>query len=82
MWAETNQTRAQMMVLVSENDMQNRYEQTQLLISTLKHFEVDMSKVDYKFMKGYSHCGYVREYDEHGNSTFLGITYDFIKKYI
>ena len=71
-----------MQILVSENDMENRPEQTQLLVSTLKHFEVDMSKVDYRYMKGYSHCGYVREYDENGNSTFLGITYDFIKKYI
>ena len=46
-----------MMFIVSDNDMKNRYEQTQLTISTLKHFEYDESKIYYRLMHG-THCHY------------------------
>ena len=46
-----------MMFIVSDNDMKNRYEQTQLVLSTLKHFEYTESKIYYKLMHG-SHCHY------------------------
>ncbi|MBQ4517503.1 MAG: alpha/beta hydrolase [Clostridia bacterium] len=46
-----------MMFIVSDNDMKNRYEQTQLIISTLKHFEYDESKIYYRLMHG-THCHY------------------------
>ena len=46
-----------MMFIVSDNDMKNRYEQTQLVLSTLKHFEYNESKIYYKLMHG-SHCHY------------------------
>ncbi len=72
---------APMQIIVSENDMQNRLEQTQLLVTTLKHLEANMSKVEYKFMEGYSHCKYVHETDENGNSTFADMIYEFIIKY-
>ena len=46
-----------MMFIISDNDMKNRYEQTQLVLSTLKHFEYNESKIYYKLMHG-SHCHY------------------------
>ncbi len=46
-----------MMFIVSDNDMKNRYEQTQLTISTLKHFVYDESKIYYRLMNG-THCHY------------------------
>lgn len=45
------------MFIVSDKDMKNRYEQTQLAISTLKHFEYDESKIYYRLMHG-THCHY------------------------
>ena len=47
-----------MLFVVSDNDMENRYEQTQLVLSTLKHFRYDMSKVYLKIMHG-THCHYI-----------------------
>lgn len=71
---------APMLFIVSDNDMQNRYEQTMLTLSTLKHFEYDMSKVVLKEMHG-RHCQYVGEVDEDGESKFGKIVYDFMNKF-
>ena len=49
------------MILVSSNDIENRYAQTQLLISTMKHFGYPEDKISYHFMDGYSHCGYTNQ---------------------
>lgn len=46
-----------MMFIVSDNDMKNRYEQTQLVLSTLKHFGYDEKKIYYRLMHG-THCNY------------------------
>lgn len=48
-----------MMFIVSDNDKKNRYEQTQLMLSTLKHFEYDEKKIYYRLMHG-THCHYSR----------------------
>lgn len=55
--------------IVSDNDMANRYEQTMLVLGTLKHLGYDMTKVSYQIMHG-KHCQYVRELDENGESVF------------
>ena len=55
--------------IVSDNDMANRYEQTMLVLGTLKHLGYDMSKVSHQVMHG-KHCQYVRELDENGESVF------------
>lgn len=49
------------MILVSEFDMQNRLEQTQLLVSTMKHFGYPNDVISYHYMEGYRHCGYVND---------------------
>ena len=63
--------------VVSDDDIQNRYEQTMLTISTMKHWGYDMSKVSHQVMHG-THCQYIGEENERGESTFGKLIYDFI----
>ncbi len=65
------------LIIVSDNDMQNRYEQTMLLISTLKHFG-HSEKVQLKIMNG-THCAYVNAVDQNGKSVFGKIATAFIE---
>lgn len=65
-----------MLVIVSDQDMQNRYEQTMLLISTLKHFG-HTENVKLKVMNG-KHCAYVKQTDENGDSIFGKIALELI----
>ena len=67
-----------MLIIVSDNDMENRYEQTQLLISTLKHFGYE-DKVSYKLMNG-THCAYVYKKDEDGEGVLGKLVAEFVKK--
>lgn len=68
-----------MLIIVSDNDMENRYEQTMLLISTLKHFGHTAPEVEFKVMSG-THCSYVSGVDENGNSIFAQIVEDYIMR--
>ena len=61
-----------MMFIVSDNDMKNRYEQTQVTLSTLRHFEYDESKIYYQLMHG-THCHYSETVE------FGEIICDFVK---
>ncbi|MBR6792932.1 MAG: hypothetical protein IKM48_01065, partial [Clostridia bacterium] len=65
-----------MLFIVSDNDMENRLEQTQLVISTLKHFghEREMLLVHGK------HCEHGRVVDEKGVNPFAKMILDFINK--
>ena len=65
-----------MLFIVSDDDMQNRYEQTMLLLSTLKHFG-HSEKVHLKVMNG-KHCAYVNAVDPNGKSVFGKIVTEFI----
>ena len=47
-----------MLFIVFTNDLENRYEQTMLMLRTLKHFNYDESKIELKVMDG-KHCEYV-----------------------
>ena len=70
---------APMLFLVSEDDMENRYEQTMLMISTLKHFKYDLSNVELDVLPG-KHCAIVTQCDRDGNNA-LGIRVEqFIRK--
>ena len=59
-----------MLFTVSDNDMKNRYEQTMLVLSTLKHFGHE-GIAELRLFKG-SHCQYHHQVDESGNN-ILGI---------
>lgn len=58
-----------MLILVSDNDMQNRYEQTILLVSTLKHFGHEAPEAAPQVLHG-GHCEHVGKEDQDGNNIF------------
>ena len=68
-----------MFILFSDQDIENRYEQSHLLLSTLKHFNYDMDKIGHKVLHG-THCHQVKELDENGESVFGKLIFDFIQK--
>lgn len=72
---------APMQILFAENDMENRPEQTRLLISTMKHFGCNMDKIDVRYMEGYKHCEYDSMIDDAGKSVYAEIISGFINKY-
>ena len=65
-----------MLIIVSDNDMFNRFEQTQLLINTLKHFGHG-DKITYNLMHG-NHCAYVEAETQDGDGGFGQAVADFI----
>lgn len=67
--------------VVSDMDIQNRYEQTMLIVSTLRHFEHDMSKITLNVQKNSTHCSYTGAETENGHSIFADMIYNFMKKY-
>lgn len=67
-----------MLVIVSDNDLPNRYEQTMLLLSTLKHFG-HTENISLRIMQG-RHCAYIRTADENGDSIFGKLVLEFIHK--
>ena len=63
-----------MLFIVSDNDMENRLEQTQLMISTLRHFG---HEAFLKICHG-KHVQYVKDIDEDGISPFAKMVLEFI----
>ncbi len=68
-----------MMFVVSDDDMKNRLEQTGLVLSTLRHFGYDESKIHYRLMHG-KHCAYCKAIDESGKSILGKMILEFIEK--
>jgi len=68
-----------MLFIVSDNDMKNRYEQTMLTLSTLDHFGYDKNKISHMVVQG-KHCAYCHKTDENGDSIFGKYVFDFIEK--
>lgn len=62
-----------MLFIVSDDDMENRYEQTQLVISTLRHFRYNENAIKLQLMHG-KHCQYTN------TEKFGEIVCDFIKE--
>lgn len=69
-----------MLFVVSDNDIAGRYEQTQLIIATLKNFEYEMSKVRYKLMHG-THTQHNNQFDENGKNLLGKLVVDFIQEF-
>lgn len=61
-----------MMIVVAERDMNNRYEQTMLLLSTLKYHNYPDTIITYRYMENYGHCGYL------GDRVFYDAVVDFL----
>lgn len=66
-----------MRFIVSDNDIKNRYEQTMLVLSTMKHFGYE--GYDHILMHG-KHTEYVGKFDENEQSIFGQMLYDFIER--
>lgn len=75
---EANKNYPTMLIIVSDNDMINRYEQTVLLVSTLKHFGYT-ENVRFQIMSG-KHCAYLKAVDENGDSVFGQIVCKYMLK--
>ena len=73
-----NSDAAPMLILVADNDIPNRLEQTVLFYNTLKLFGYDEAKISMRIMKGYEHCGYNQSTDGEGKNIFAGLILDFI----
>lgn len=67
-------------IIVSDNDMQNRYEQTMLLVSTLKHFGHE-AKTELRVVKNSTHCSYLGKVNDEGRNAFADMVCDFIFKH-
>lgn len=67
-----------MLIIVSDDDIKLRYEQTQLLVATLNYFGYG-DLVELREMNG-KHCAYVSAIDEEGRSVFGRLVIDFIEK--
>ena len=66
--------------VVSDNDMECRYEQTMLMLATLKHFGYDSEKIGFTLAHG-KHCQIDKTSDENGNNILGVMLYEFISKY-
>lgn len=65
-----------MRFLVSDDDMENRYEQTMLAVGALRHFRYENHS--HKILDG-KHCSYFYRTDENGDNLLSKEIYDFIK---
>ena len=72
---------APMLFIYSDSDMENPPEQTQLTVSTLKHFRYDQSKIDVICAHG-THCAYCKAIDENGDAVFGKMIYPAIEKWL
>jgi len=68
------------LILVAENDLEGRLEQTQLLLKTMQVFGYDMSRITFKLMQGYTHCGYLSTQNENGEYIYYLMLRDFLLK--
>ncbi len=66
--------------VVSDNDMACRYEQTKLMLATLKHFGYDMDKIGFTLAHG-KHCEQDITVDENGDNILGKMIFDFIQKW-
>ena len=66
--------------VVSDNDMECRYEQTMLMLATLKHFGYAPEKIGFTLAHG-KHCEHDRTTDENGDNLLGKMLFEFIKKW-
>ncbi len=71
-----NQSHPAMMIIVADNDLPCRLEQTHMLCKTLEHYKIGF---DFKLMHS-NHCKYVNKQDEDGNFIFVEMVCAFMQK--
>lgn len=70
-----------MQIIVSDNDIENRLEQTELLIGAIRSFGYDMRKVCYTKTHS-THVGYLKRLNESGDNEFAELIMPFINSVI
>ncbi len=50
-----------MLIFCADNDMANRYEQTMLLIGTLKQMNYPEENICFEYLRGHCHCDYIND---------------------
>lgn len=70
-----------MLILVADNDMTNRYEQTMLLVQTLKHFGCPKEKIELVCIQNSRHCEYHNWLLPGGRNHFGSLVQAFIEKH-
>jgi len=68
---------ASMLIIVSDQDIPCRYEQTMLLMAALKQFKYDPDKIELRVEQG-KHCEYCRKKTEDGGNMFVHIASSYI----
>lgn len=71
---------APMQIICTDNDVENRLEQTQLLISTLKCFRYE-KEVDFQLLHGYDHCNYMDRVDNQ-HSRLFQVAFCFLQRHL
>ncbi len=74
----TEESYPPMLFIVSENDMEVRYEQTLVMIAAMEHFGFSNPYVQLCIMQG-KHCSYINEADENGDNLLGKIIYNYIR---
>ena len=69
-----------MMFVVSDNDMKGRFEQTQLVLASLRHFGYDQDKILYHLLEG-KHCAHDTQSDEDGNPILGKLILELIQRF-
>ncbi|MBQ8320899.1 MAG: DUF4886 domain-containing protein [Clostridia bacterium] len=69
-----------MLFILADNDMKNRPEQTELLLSTMRHFGYDMSRVEKVVIPDSTHSSYCKKLDEKGEPVFAKVIVEYLKK--
>jgi acetyl esterase/lipase len=67
---------APLLIICTDNDLENRLMQTQLWVHTLQCYEYE-SPIRFEIPHGYDHGSYFRK-EESGHSVFFNVTSDFI----
>ena len=65
-----------MLIMFSDKDMENRYEQSQLLLSTLKHF--NYINIKHKIFENTGHCEQDFAHCENGDNVLAKTIYDYV----
>ncbi|MCM1126488.1 MAG: alpha/beta hydrolase [Lachnospiraceae bacterium] len=69
------------LVIVSDNDIQGRREQNELMIQTMKTHQYEDSQIDYRIMTGYAHTGYVNVKSADGHYPYTEMLCEFIENW-
>lgn len=72
-------TLAPALIVLADQDVPGRWEQTQLLLATLRAHELD-ARVDLEIMAGYQHSGYLDDAAPQGQERFTELVLQLVRK--